>query len=94
MKNHENKLAEEEILFTSRELQIAAYLILSTFHWEIARFLNTSQNTVETQIKHLRQKVGARNCAGFVTYALNHGFKLNENTGNVFYKNKLIELPK
>ncbi len=90
MKNDEQN---EPISFTPRELQIIAYLLLETVHWKIARYMHTSQNTVEAQIKHLRQKVNAKSCQGLITYALLHGYTLHESTGKVFYKGKLIELP-
>lgn len=58
---------------TDRELDVLKLIVKEHTTQEIAELLFISTNTVETHRKNLISKLGVRNLAGLVKYALQHG---------------------
>ena len=57
---------------TSREIEILRLISLEYTNQEIAGELNISIRTVDAHRRNLLQKIGARNTAGLVKYAIDH----------------------
>jgi DNA-binding CsgD family transcriptional regulator len=63
---------EEPVLLTRRERQVLELLSAGMSNAAIARRLKVTVNTVASHLKHLYPKLGARNRAQAVAYALSH----------------------
>ena len=58
---------------TNREKEIIRLIIREMTNEEIARHLNNSPMTIITHRKNLLRKLGVKNTAGLVKYAMQHG---------------------
>lgn len=63
----------EEVHITNRELEILELIVQEHTNQEIAEKLYISSRTVDAHRRNLLQKTGARNTAGLVKYAFQHG---------------------
>ncbi|MGI9544255.1 MAG: response regulator transcription factor [Cyclobacteriaceae bacterium] len=64
---------EAEVDFTKKELQILKMICLQHTNAEIAKKLHRSARTIEGYRKQILGKIGAKNTAGMVLYAVKHG---------------------
>ena len=64
---------ENQVVLTSRELQILKLLAREYTNDRIAAELKISYRTVETHRKNMMQKMNAHNLAGLLSYAYNSG---------------------
>ena len=64
---------DAEVDFTKRELQILKLICLQYTNAEIGKKLHRSARTIEGYRKQLLVKIGAKNTAGLVLYAVKHG---------------------
>lgn len=76
-KNHGNKKQKENLLpleqLTKRKREILMLIAEEYTNMEIADKLYISNRTVDTHRRNLIQKIGAKNTAGLVRYALKSG---------------------
>ena len=71
-----NKKGSAFIKLTDRELEVLKLIVEEFTTQEIADALYISTRTVDAHRRNLLQKTGARNLAGLVRYALEHGINL------------------
>jgi len=64
---------EAEVDFTKKELQILEMICMQYTNAEIAKKLHRSARTIEGYRKQILGKIGAKNTAGMVLYAVKHG---------------------
>lgn len=62
----------KKVPLTSREIEILRLISMEYINQEIAKELNISIRTVDAHRRNLLQKIGARNTAGLVKYAIDH----------------------
>ena len=65
---------EEDVLLTRREIEVLKLITGENSNQEIADKLFISTRTVDTHRRNLLEKLGLKNTAGLVKYALKHGF--------------------
>ncbi|HKI44313.1 MAG TPA: response regulator transcription factor [Balneolales bacterium] len=73
-----NKKSSAFIKLTDRELEVLKLIVEEHTTQEIADALFISTRTVDAHRRNLLQKTGARNLAGLVRYALEHGISPTE----------------
>jgi DNA-binding NarL/FixJ family response regulator len=61
------------VLLTDREVEILSYIAVGHTNTEIAEMLFLSSHTVNTHRKNILGKIGAKNTAGAVIYAVKEG---------------------
>ena len=71
-RNFDRHNPDKKRLFTEKELQIIALICKGLSAKEIATQHHTSVRTVENQKQKIMDKMGARNIANMVMYAVNH----------------------
>jgi DNA-binding NarL/FixJ family response regulator len=72
LEEQQNDRATGKVSFTPREEQIIRLLCEELSNKGIALRLQMSQRTVEEHRKHIQDKIGAKNLAGIVLYAIKH----------------------
>jgi DNA-binding NarL/FixJ family response regulator len=70
--NGTSAVALDEVPLTKREIEILALIADELTNQEIADRLFISQRTVHSHRRNLMQKIGVKNTAGLVRYALEH----------------------
>lgn len=65
--------SDSTVEFTKRELQIIKLVCHEMTNHEIGKELHLSPRTVEGHRKRILDKIGAKNIAGLVCYAIKHG---------------------
>lgn len=78
-KNSIQKIAGEPIPLTRREIDVLRLIVEELTNQEIADKLFISVRTVDAHRRNLLEKTGARNTAGLVRFAIEHGFFNNNN---------------
>lgn len=73
VKNKGKSTAPDPIHITERELEVLQMIVKEHTNQEIAEKLYISPRTVDAHRRNLLQKTGARNTAGLVKYAFQHG---------------------
>lgn len=73
VKNKGKSTAPDPIHITERELEVLQMIVKEFTNQEIAEKLYISPRTVDAHRRNLLQKTGARNTAGLVKYAFQHG---------------------
>lgn len=73
VKNKGKSSSPEPIHITEREKEVLAMIVKENTNQEIAEKLYISPRTVDAHRRNLLQKTGARNTAGLVRYAFEHG---------------------
>lgn len=73
VKNKGKSSSPEPIHITERELEVLQLIVKENTNQEIAEKLYISPRTVDAHRRNLLQKTGARNTAGLVKYAFQHG---------------------
>lgn len=63
----------EPVLLSSREIEVIKYIAEGYTNGEIAEFLHLSTHTVTTHRKNIMAKLGTKNTAGIVIYAVKTG---------------------
>ncbi|MBX3101428.1 MAG: response regulator transcription factor [Bacteroidetes bacterium] len=69
---HKDTVAMAEVPLTKREIEILTLIADELTNLEIAERLFISQRTVHSHRRNLMQKIGVKNTAGLVRYALEH----------------------
>ncbi len=77
VKNKGKSTAPDPIHITERELEVLQMIVKEHTNQEIAEKLYISPRTVDAHRRNLLQKTGARNTAGLVKYAFQHGLVNN-----------------
>lgn len=77
VKNKGKSSAPDPIHITERELEVLQMIVKEHTNQEIAEKLYISPRTVDAHRRNLLQKTGARNTAGLVKYAFQHGLVNN-----------------
>lgn len=72
-KEQKKETAEEPVTFTEREKEIVQLLAKEYTNEKIAQTLHISYRTVETHRKNMMLNTKARNLAGLLRFASNHG---------------------
>lgn len=70
--NGSSAVSMDEVPLTKREMEILALIADELTNQEIADRLFISQRTVHSHRRNLMQKIGVKNTAGLVRYALEH----------------------
>lgn len=78
VKNKGKSSAPDPIHITERETEVLQMIVKEHTNQEIAEKLYISPRTVDAHRRNLLQKTGARNTAGLVSYAFQHGL-VNDN---------------
>lgn len=78
VKNKGKSSSPEPIHITERELEVLQMIVKEHTNQEIAEKLYISPRTVDAHRRNLLQKTGARNTAGLVKYAFQHGLVNDE----------------
>ncbi|REL24961.1 DNA-binding response regulator [Rhodohalobacter sp. SW132] len=73
VKNKGKSSVPDPIHITERELEVLQMIVKEHTNQEIAEKLYISPRTVDAHRRNLLQKTGARNTAGLVKYAFQHG---------------------
>ena len=87
MKQHQPPI---NIHFSPREQQIVALMMKDYSPKLIALQLHISKDTVDTVVKHLREKLGCHTSPTIVAIALTNGFVLDFTNQLVYYHHRLI----
>ncbi len=79
----------EPNVLTDRELEVAKYLALGLTNHDIAKELDISVKTVDTHRLHVMKKLGLKNNALLVHYAVRYGWleitvKQRPETGTIY----------
>ena len=77
VKNKGKSSVPDPIHITERELEVLQMIVKEHTNQEIAEKLYISPRTVDAHRRNLLQKTGARNTAGLVKYAFQHGLVNN-----------------
>jgi len=77
VKNKGKSTVQDEVHITEREKEVLSLIVKEYTNQEIAEKLFISPRTVDAHRRNLLQKTGARNTAGLVTYAFQHGLVNN-----------------
>jgi len=77
VKNKGKSTTPDPIHITERELEVLQMIVKEHTNQEIAEKLYISPRTVDAHRRNLLQKTGARNTAGLVKYAFQHGLVNN-----------------
>lgn len=77
VKNKGKSSVQDEVHITEREKEVLSLIVKEYTNQEIAEKLFISPRTVDAHRRNLLQKTGARNTAGLVTYAFQHGLVNN-----------------
>jgi len=80
VKNKGKSSVQDEVHITEREKEVLSLIVKEYTNQEIAEKLFISPRTVDAHRRNLLQKTGARNTAGLVTYAFQHGLVNNPDT--------------
>ena len=73
-KNAQPTRNKTEVLLTRREIEVLRMIASERSNQEIADQLYISIRTVDTHRRNLLQKLGLKNTAGLVKYAIKNGF--------------------
>jgi DNA-binding NarL/FixJ family response regulator len=65
---------KDEVLLTRREIEVLKLIVGENSNQEIADKLFISTRTVDTHRRNLLEKLGLKNTAGLVKYAMKHGY--------------------
>lgn len=76
--------------FTPRELTVCKYLILGYSAIEMADALGISENTVNGNIKDIKNKLNISKTSRVVSTILNNGFKFDTENEIVYYNGVII----
>ena len=77
VKNKGKSSVQDEVHIIEREKEVLSLIVKEYTNQEIAEKLFISPRTVDAHRRNLLQKTGARNTAGLVTYAFQHGLVNN-----------------
>jgi DNA-binding NarL/FixJ family response regulator len=76
--NFQSHTKTKKVEFSDREIAVIRYVCQEMTNKEMAHHLNLSTRTVEGYRDRIQEKIGARNAAGIVVYAIkNHIYKVN-----------------
>jgi DNA-binding NarL/FixJ family response regulator len=64
----------KKVVFNDREISIIKYICEELTNKQIAEKLFLSKRTIETHRDHILDKMGVKNTAGVVIYAIKHGY--------------------
>lgn len=73
MKRHENKVFENHVSLSKREIEIIQLLAEGLTAKNVAAKLNLSYYTIDTHRKNILLKLGVKNTAELIRYAFKHG---------------------
>ena len=71
--NHENENKQNGNLLSRREIEVVRLMASQFTNQEIADILHLSARTVEGHRKRIQDKIGAKNMAGIIVYAVKQG---------------------